>query len=77
MKKVDSVMGANTIEQNSIPEIKQTACVHVHDSRAHTPIWIGPTTIMWLCPDCADGVSEGLIALVYCAECDEALKQKN
>jgi hypothetical protein len=56
-------MGTNTIEQNRIHEIKQTACVHAHDNRPRTPIWIGPNTIMWLCPDCADGVSEELIAL--------------
>ena len=70
-------MGTNTIEQNSIPEIKQTACVHAHDNREHTPIWIGPNTIIWLCPDCADGVNEELIALVHWAGCAEALRQRN
>lgn len=59
-------MKSNTSEQKKIPEIKQTACVHAHD--AHTLIWIGPSTVMWLCPDCADGVSEELVARVYCAE---------
>jgi hypothetical protein len=70
-------METNTIEQNNIPEIRQTACVHAQDIRAYTPIWIGPNTIMWLCPDCADGVSEELVAHVCYAECTEALKQKN
>ena len=70
-------MGINSIEQNGIPEIRQTACMHVYDNRARAPIWIGPNTIMWLCPDCADGVSEELVVRVCCAGCAEALKQKN
>ena len=35
------------------------------------PSKFGPTTMMWPCPDCADGVSEELVALVHCAECAE------
>ena len=70
-------MATNTTDPKSIPEIKQTACVHVHDNRARTPIWIGPSTIMWLCPNCADGVNKELIAVVYCAHCAEAWEQEN
>ncbi len=59
-------MATKQVEQSSIPEIKQTACVHIHDKGVRTPIWIGPSTIMWLCADCADGVNKELIAVVYC-----------
>ena len=71
------MMATKRIDPKGIPEIKQTACVHAHDNRTRTPIWIGSSTIMWLCPNCADGVNKELVAVVYCAECAGALGKEN